>query len=79
MNGDPKPFPSWEVSNVTPGQPGGSMGVSGESHGLDVIVRNIEISKTVDIFFTFDRTQLDSIGAPAPICLQPEDFRPLGE
>ena len=79
MKGSPKPSPSWEVPNVTPGQPGGSIGESGESHGLAVIFRNIEISRTVDRLFMFDRTQLNSIGATAPMCLKPADFRPLGE
>ena len=79
MKGSPKPSPSWEVPNVTPGQPGGSIGESGESHGLAVIFRNIEISRTVDRLFMFDRTQLNSIGATAPMCLSPADFRLLGE
>ena len=33
----------------------------------------------VNELFMFDRTQLNSIGASAPMRLTPEDFRPLGE
>ena len=68
MKGNPKPSPLVEISNVTPGQPGGFIGESGESHGLAVIARNMEISRSVDRLFSLDRT---------PMCLQPADFRPL--
>ena len=57
----------------------GDIGGSGLDHGLDVIFRRIGISKMVNELFAFDRTQLDIIGASAPKCLTPEDFRPLGE
>ena len=78
MKDYPKPSPKGVIPNVTPGQPG-DIGGSGLDHGLDVIFRRIGISKMVNDLFAFDRTQLDSIGASAPKCLTPEDFRPLGE
>ena len=68
MKGNPKPSPLVEISNVTPGQPGGFIGESGESHGLAVIARNMEISRSVDRLFSLDRTLVNSIGATAPMC-----------
>ena len=79
MKGNPKPSPIVEISNVTPGQPGGFIGESGESHGLAVIARNMEISRSVDRLFSLDRTLVNSIAATAPMCLQSADFWPLGE
>ena len=66
MKGNPKPPHIVEVSNVTPGQPGGFIGESGESHGLAVIARNMEISRSVDSLFSFDRTLVNRIAATAP-------------
>ena len=75
----PKPSSIIDVSNVTPGQPGGSIWEHGESHGLGLVSQCLELSRYVDKLFTVNVTLLNSIGLTAPACLTPADFKPFGE
>ena len=75
----PRPFPSRDVPNVTPGQPGSFIGEQGLiSHGPSLVLKRLELSGYVEKLFTLDVTLLNSIGLTAPACLTPADFKPFG-
>lgn len=77
---NPRPSPSRDVPNVTPGQPGGFIGEQGLiSHGPSLVLKRLELSGYVEKLFSLDVTLLNSIGLTAPACLTPADFRPFGE
>ena len=53
----PRPSPSRDVSNVTPGQPGGFIGEQGLiSHGPSLVLKRLELSGYVEKLFTLDVT-----------------------